>query len=549
MPPAERIEIALRLADGQQIAGAGPVVVLGPNGSGKTRQTRTLQADASIEFVNALRNTRVAADLPAMGMDTARANFQAQKQTARNQHWELTAEFDFMLSKLLAEDAMSDKEFMRTYRLDPANAGSPPETPLSRVEKVWGQVFVGRALMWRDWKPMIRSTTQNESPVIEYSGNQMSDGEKAALFVAARVFSADPGVLVVDEPETHFHSLLAVRLWNALEAERTDLRFVYVTHDLTFALSRRDARYIIASPTAGLKIIELDDDLPSDVAGILLGAASLSFYASRIIFCEGEESSLDFRLLSAWFRGDDTVVRPVGGCDDVVRCVRALDASGIAQSLQAVGLVDRDYHNDNYLASFSDDVSPLAVHEIESLFALPAVVTAVCKYMRRTFDQNAYLALLQSSVSEQQRHRTVIRRWQSRVEPQVVGLVSTVSSKAAALETLVDEIPPLFDMANWSFSPKAIFEEEKTRVDEAVAGVDPDAFFKVVPGKQLLPLAARTAGQAEDAYVDLIISAIGAEVPDDLAPLGAELVHALEDKGLPLRIHSSPNIQLLTAAE
>lgn len=202
------------------------------------------------EFVNALRNTRVATELPAMGQDTARANFAAQKAQAYSQHWELTSEFDSMLSQLLADNASAAMNFTRRYRTDPNSAGEPAETPLSRVEDLWKQVFLGRELEWRDWKPLVTSVTSGAH--VEYSGNQMSDGEKAALFLAGRVFSANSGVLVVDEPETHFHSLLAVRLWDALENARPDVRFVYITHDLTFAMSRRHARYVLAGPVEGL---------------------------------------------------------------------------------------------------------------------------------------------------------------------------------------------------------------------------------------------------------------------------------------------------------
>ncbi len=99
------------LPSGERLEGTDPVVVLGPNGSGKTRQTRNMTSTAPIEFVNALRNTRVAPELPAMGFDTARNNFTSQRNQARNAHWELTSEFDSMLSQLLAQDAMAAKEF------------------------------------------------------------------------------------------------------------------------------------------------------------------------------------------------------------------------------------------------------------------------------------------------------------------------------------------------------------------------------------------------------------------------------------------------------
>ena len=275
----------LTLPGGETLTGTGPVVIIGPNGSGKTRQTRNLTAQVPIEFINALRNTRVSPDLPAVGVDTARNNFTSQKNQSRTAPWELASEFDYMLSQLLAQKSMAAIEFTRRFETDPITAGVPEVTPLTQVERLWARVFPGRELHWRDWKPLVKK--RSGSSEIEYSGNFMSDGEKAALYAAGRVFSADAGILVVDEPETHFHSLLAVRLWNALEDERPDVRFVYVTHDLTFALSRRKARYVLSNPTAGLRTIDLDASLPDDVAEALLGSASLSFYASRVVFCEG----------------------------------------------------------------------------------------------------------------------------------------------------------------------------------------------------------------------------------------------------------------------
>lgn len=391
--------------------------MIGPNGSGKTRQTRTVHGvDGQVpEFVNALRNTRVAPELPAMGQDTARANFAAQKAQAYSQHWELTSEFDSMLSQLLADNAGAAMDFTRRFRADPGSPGVPADTPLLRVEDLWKQVFVGRELHWRDWKPLVVSVTSGT--LVEYSGNQMSDGEKAALFLAGRVFSAASGILVVDEPETHFHSLLAVRLWDALEDARPDVRFVYITHDLTFAMSRREARYVLASPIEGLRAIDLGEAVPDDVASALLGSASLSFYASRVIFCEGTDSSYDAGLYGAWFNGPDTVVRPVGGCERVLRCVDALRQTGLARSLEAVGLVDRDFHRDEYLSAVPQGVHVTPVHEVESFFALPAVVEAVARHLVKPFDPTSYLDKLKLAISDVQRHGLVIQRWKAAIEP------------------------------------------------------------------------------------------------------------------------------------
>jgi len=45
----------LTLPDDTVLAGNGPVVVIGPNGSGKTRKIRDIRVACPAEFVNALR--------------------------------------------------------------------------------------------------------------------------------------------------------------------------------------------------------------------------------------------------------------------------------------------------------------------------------------------------------------------------------------------------------------------------------------------------------------------------------------------------------------
>ena len=49
------------------------------------------------------------------------------------------------------------------------------------------------------------------------------------------------GVFIVDEPELHLHRAIQARLWDAVEIARPDCTFVYITHDLGFAASRKDA--------------------------------------------------------------------------------------------------------------------------------------------------------------------------------------------------------------------------------------------------------------------------------------------------------------------
>jgi AAA domain, putative AbiEii toxin, Type IV TA system len=268
-------------------------------------------------------------------------------------------------------------------------------------------VFPGRRLAIEDYRPIIKSTVGGAE--VEYSAQTMSDGERAAIYLAGRVFRARAGVLVVDEPETHLHSLLATRFWDALEASRPDVRFVYITHDLTFARSRREARYVLASPMDGLRPVDIAEGLTDDVAEILLGAASLSFYARRVVFCEGEIGDRDETLYGAWFNDRDTVVRAVGSSEMVQRCIAAVAGGWLVGNLRAVGVIDRDFHPAELLAALPTGTVALKVHEVESLYCLPGVVSAVAQHLHRPYDAASYLERLRASVNDAERHKVILR--------------------------------------------------------------------------------------------------------------------------------------------
>jgi len=81
----------------------------------------------------------------------------AQKNQARASHWELTSEFDYMLSQLLAEDSMAHKEFVRRWREDSDTAG---RLLRPRANEAFEGLLPGHCLLlsWRRlaWTPLWR---------------------------------------------------------------------------------------------------------------------------------------------------------------------------------------------------------------------------------------------------------------------------------------------------------------------------------------------------------------------------------------------------------
>ena len=69
---------------------------------------------------------------------------------------------------------------------------------------------------------------------------QMSDGERNAMIMASQVITAERGcVLLIDEPERHFHRAIIVPFLKALFKHREDCVFIISTHEVALPAASR----------------------------------------------------------------------------------------------------------------------------------------------------------------------------------------------------------------------------------------------------------------------------------------------------------------------
>ena len=77
-----------------------------------------------------------------------------------------------------------------------------------------------------------------------YPGSEMSDGERSIFyFLGQCLLAPSSAAIIIDEPEGHIHKAILGPLWDAIEKARPDCSFVYITHDLDFAVSRTTATH------------------------------------------------------------------------------------------------------------------------------------------------------------------------------------------------------------------------------------------------------------------------------------------------------------------
>jgi len=386
------MQIALNLPNGtqEQADTARPIILLGPNGVGKTRFAVDLnnRNNPHSERITANRYIGLT-DLPRQADNDLKSNTTSAMQRQNSEYWNVHNEYTFLMSQILEEDKSSAQKYREAHLNGAAIAPEFASTRLRKLTALWESLFPGRKLNL-DYSPTVTRDGQAAYPT-----GQMSEGERTALYLITRLVSSKAAILIVDEPEIHFHPLLAREFWNAMEAYKESTLFVYVTHDIPFALSRSNPLlYVVRSP--GTFDVINDAEIPPEAINAILGAASFSISAKRLIFCEGSVGGKDNSLFSAWYNCPNTAVIPVGGCEMVERCVAVFNGNHATRNVTAFGHVDRDDWPDGIL-NRSDTVRPLPVNEIEGIICFEPIFHALAKFYNHPDGAALYNRFLQDA--------------------------------------------------------------------------------------------------------------------------------------------------------
>lgn len=506
--------------------GTAPLVIVGPNGSGKTRYGIQVAQWNGAEAIAALRNIALQENIPMQSLAQAEKELKNKKQERRKKPWSIASEINNLFAKLMAEDSASAMEFRDNYR----EQGEPDTTRLMRLQRSWERLFPGRRISFKGYTPKV--TSEYVAGAGEYPAQSMSDGERVALYLAGRVLEAKAGVIVIDEPEVHFHSRLAMQFWDELETLRVDCRFVYITHDLQFARSRHASGYAIIKPGVDPQVVSVEEKIPSEIAEDILAAASFSIYAKRIIFCEGTEASYDQKIYRAYFSGRDNAVVPVGACQNVVKCTTAFSDAGFVEGMEAIGIVDRDYFPDSYFESLPVEVHVLPVHEVESLLCLRPLFLAVADHLGKTLGEaerlyDEFLSEASSRFVGELRLKQASERFRMRCTDQFYQALNGLTVYDNEDEVRAAHARAL-EPGLWSISPGPLFDEELAVVDSAI-GEGGLELLRVLPGKVYFPKLASKLGIDKSTYVELISDSLLADSGESLFSLGDRVRRCLAD--------------------
>lgn len=390
-------EIQIKFPDNsvQSFECGKPVVILGANGAGKTRFGVKIEELNDVMFNSisqapekqlvhrisaqkslSINNTILIPDnesatrslfygAPENYATKAGYRFGSQPATLLLNDYDKALSLLFSKSNLQLEEAhLKDIESQK-------NNQERPELITTVVEKatqIWNKLLPHRHI----------DLTGNGVHAVhhgtKYHGKEMSDGERVILYMICQALVLPPKTLfIVDEPELHIHKAVVENLWSLLERERQDCVFMYITHDLSFALSRNTDKYIWIKNYDGntwdYEFINFSEfnDIPAELLAEIIGCRQ------QILFVEGTKDSYDTALYRILF--PDYHVIPCGSCQNVIQYVKSKKVYEKLSSFTIKGLIDRDYRSEREMNALKEDgIFFLNVAEVENLFIVPELL-------------------------------------------------------------------------------------------------------------------------------------------------------------------------------
>lgn len=398
------------------------IVLIGANGAGKTRFSvwtnihnfsipiHRISAQKSLELPNYTQPIDkekaegyfyYGREIPEWEKDTFKTRSDIDLNRYKfNSKWgdsPVTRELKDMenLMQLLVSDDQSESlKVYNDYLYDSEkliqNLENKNLSDLRRVKNLWEKVILHKVIKIEAGKILVKSRDCSNGEEL-YNGHEMSDGERAVFYFIGHVLSASKdSLIIIDEPENHLHNSIISRLWNLLEDARPDCVFLYITHNLDFALrSKRSVLIWVKDMRSKDKwnyefINEDDDDKFDSLQLQMLGCRE------KIVLVEGNENSYDCKIYRVLF--PNCKIIPVESCSKVKELVRSFNSknSNLLKNgaVKVYGIVDRDRMNDSEVAELNNEnILVLNVAEIENVFLLTDVITLVATQQEKKSDE------------------------------------------------------------------------------------------------------------------------------------------------------------------
>lgn len=507
IPKSEEIE--------QYIENKKSIVLIGANGAGKTRMSVWIDENnpnINIHRVSAQKSLNLPKMVSPTEMKTAEEEFlygttNEDKNWLRNygkksSRWGsmpetyLLDDYQKLMRYLMTENYEKSIEYREKHK--EGNAEFDNVTRLEKIKVIWEDVILHRKIKICAGK----IETSNCGETNYYNGSEMSDGERAIFYFIGEVLCAkENSLIIIDEPENHLHKSILTRLWDAIEAYRTDCVFLYITHNLDFANSRVNSQIIWVKEFLGdnswkydlLDNVNASDSLKLEIMG----------NRQKVLLVEGTPAkSIDRKLYSKIYREYNII--PMESCNTVIQTAKAYNQTNNLHYVEVNGIVDRDRRSDEEVEKLREkNVFVPQVAEIENLFLLPEIISVVADKQDKTEEkEEIILEVQQRTFKFLQEHITeqALLFTKQKCQNDIIQQINTSATTIDEYKDSLSKISSISDV-------QAIYVQEIERLNKIVMDKDYLMALKVINNKGLLPFTKLTSkfGWKKDFYIDYVL--------------------------------------------
>lgn len=391
VPKQRSITLPRQGGSNETVSTTRNLLFVGANGSGKTRLGTWLEMQspdsAKVLRISAQKSLSMPDSTTPVSIELAERNllFGNPTETGNKSFYKwqnrpatsLLNDYEKLMVYLFSDETEENAKYKVNQRLAPAKL-DPPLTKLDRVKQAWERILPHRELVVGGLR--IQTQVKGDASKI-YNSSEMSDGERVIFYLLGQCLAAPKdGIVVIDEPELHLHKSVQAPLWAEVEQLRPDCLFVYLTHDVDFAVAQEGAQRVWLKSFDGSSwdwdLIADSQGLPDDLLIEVLGSRK------PVVFVEGTNGSHDVSLYREIL--SNFLVLPRGSCDQVIQSAKALRSNPQLHHLQVFGLIDRDRRPAVEIESLQQDgIYALAVAEVENLFCTEEILSIVSRRLAR----------------------------------------------------------------------------------------------------------------------------------------------------------------------
>jgi ABC-type cobalamin/Fe3+-siderophores transport system ATPase subunit len=368
------------------------LIVAGPNGVGKSAllseiargiggghsDVETFFGSRQIQFQNE--------EVDQVGQNLKQFQSQLNSNVTRYRHPWGEQHLKSVVRRILNQESQTNSDVV-----DLIEAGSDPRSAMGdrvRTIKAINSTFASARLPVRFY--LEEGTLRVRRGQATYNIDRLSDGERAALLVAGAVLIRPrSSFIVIDEPERHLNPAISGPLLSALVRVRTDLGFIFSTHDLNLmgwlqpgaVIHLRDSDLVIEQPEQrryDYSLVSEAADIPEELRFAILGTRK------RLLLVEGTSSSDDQALYGHLYPGWNIVAK--GSCQSVISGVKALSEDKGYHWLKVAGIIDGDGRSQVQVEALAREaVHVLPVPTVENLFLSPTVLAQMADAAHELF--------------------------------------------------------------------------------------------------------------------------------------------------------------------